>query len=437
MSDTTPIPEIPSAKIAGTYNQINHSGCTFLTARGLKELIEQNQHSGTIVHTLFINSTREDIVLTDRYGYKTLVPATHASQGGGGSLRIIRSYHVQHRLPEGAGCDGHQWIRKVYRNIETSNSDTSLNQLRFSYRDQYFQCTNNFVREPAEYIMIVQHIFHLSEFRKLENRQAIYHKDTDYLICMTSEPDMAGEHPYSSQFSANSPLAMTYLADDRLDRGMASLFEIVDSDNRYGYRYMWMAGQVVCIKPIVDRGRLDGVYFKYHANAMHDEDTRPQQRYCKLEDMGVEFGLYPTQEEAITGGNPELITRANKLAQDKELEELKAQHAREGVLHKRERDEAEERARIEKLEHDNKVRALELEHSKRITDIKEENERRAAERKDFYEQRSTVRKDTYEDLSYNRKDQLETANYSKDMIRVAFVIITSVLGLLVKAKLSA
>jgi hypothetical protein len=176
-------------------------------------------------------------------------------------------------------------------------------------------------------------------------------------------------HPFSSE---------GYMSHDKLkfieDSQASGMFiELIDNERNTSSRFMFIGKKVVEIHAKTDVNRKSGVYYSHIERHPLSGDNLERQ-YCTVEQAEEYVGLYKTRDDAISGGNPEIISKT------------------EFELAKREAAEANSRLEEAKLE---------------TAFVKEELAREQAKRADHFEERKYARTDYYDDRSATRKDNSE------------------------------
>ena len=185
-------------------------------------------------------------------------------------------------------------------------------------------------------------------------------------------------------------------------RPVGILIEIVDNERIIRERFTYANNNVLQVPAIQDVNRNSGVYVSY-VRDVGFEKSIVDTKTMTLEEAEKELGLYRTKEEAMTNGNPELISK-NLLERSKlELEELRNVASRmEAENRQLEAEykqklivlESSQKEMILTLETDNKLKASE------IVKLKEEVEKRKLVRDEYYETRSSDRKDASEMIKF-------------------------------------
>jgi hypothetical protein len=196
--------------------------------------------------------------------------------------------------------------------------------------------------------------------------------------------------------------------------GLAYEIRIVDRNNRFGDRFINIAGTVYRIVASPDAELQDGVYLTSNipANGTNDVDM-PRSLYYSFEEAVKELRLYNTYNEAKTLGDPdaerdrelkdwahrlkseEHLQRQEKLRRESEADSSKRELEREREAVRILQQGYEERARLheaamrerghnlDRQEHEFKLKELEL--RKENLHLKEALERKSQNRKDLAE----------------------------------------------------
>lgn len=208
--------------------------------------------------------------------------------------------------------------------------------------------------------------------RKICHHQGLYIHESDILILNPENKEFT-PHPYSDE-----GMMIDGIKDFTEKSGVSGVFvEIVDNDNKISSRYMYVAKRLVEIRPKVDRDRKSGVYLtSTEIDFADNADITPE--FYQIEEAEEAAGLHRTAEDAISGGDPEILVRIQENKIKAELLELK----RASDI---ERSEFE----LEKIRMESSLKSLQ-----------EEIDENRARRNDFYENRSQVRKDASEIWKY-------------------------------------
>lgn len=260
------------------------------------------------------------------------------------------------------------------------------------------------------------------DLKQLEGNNGCYLSELDIMVYDGKyRPDMI--HPYS--IKAKSQNAFNDLVEDHNCLGIT--VEIVDNEDMIAARYMYFADRVFEMPIKKDGERHSGVYLT------SNDRGAPRTEYCTLEDMANRFGIQPTAEEAITGGNPELIHKNRLRELDIEANVSKAQQQIEiseskrellKLQEKQERIALEQKQRYEelslrlkreaeeqKLKNEEELTRIKREHEEQMLQLKRNSEVQRLNYEDelrSIERRRHKTKDHYEEKSYRRKDDHES-----------------------------
>ena len=197
------------------------------------------------------------------------------------------------------------------------------------------------------------------------------------------------------------------------------LIEIIDNENQYGDRYMYSGNTVVKIPSFKNKERPSGVYVATVEETGNGRTEVKGPIHYTMEQAEEVYGLFRTQEEAMTGGNPKLLSEERLLQQKKEFDiqkqefeqrkqELELENIRIKSEYAQRATDAERKLREE-------LQAIELER-KRL-------EAEAERRKEEQARLSDARKDYYEGRSYERKDHSEWLKIGAALITGAVAVL--------------
>ena len=204
-------------------------------------------------------------------------------------------------------------------------------------------------------------------------------------------------HPYS-------PEGLALIAHESGDlTGYLYRIEIVDPYDKFGHRFVNIAGKVDRVQPVNDLRREPGVYIHRVLRTDHTKPADIKPEYYTFEDAIKFVKLYRTEDEALAHGD---------LAEERKREFETTIHDLKLKAVTRESELKEETARHKKLELEFEEKMRELKETRdvlatlreeRVEKLKEEHTKREYVRKEQHEER----KDHYEARSYARKDDSE------------------------------
>lgn len=228
--------------------------------------------------------------------------------------------------------------------------------------------------------------------KALVDAQVLYDRNSGFVFCIESL-GVTTLHPESEE-ARGTPAHQEYVKG----RPNGILFEIVDNQNLYRQRFTYANNQVVAIPTVLDSERTDGVYVTIVEDRARSESNVETTRLTMAE-ASEKYGLYATQEEAETSGNPELIVKTRHAELIRQVEMAKTETARMESDFKRQ--EMELKHQLNTQESANKQRIMELEsqaneRALEVKQLKDQLEARRAVRDDFYDQRSSAREETKE-----------------------------------------
>jgi hypothetical protein len=218
---------------------------------------------------------------------------------------------------------------------------------------------------------------------------SVYHPETDMVLALSRDHAVHPGSPQSRLRSLHRSRGddFTVLPDDgpelkelktilgmRRGSDMARvMIGIIDSERKYGDKYVNLLGTPHLVKATVSDKLLDGVY------VVRDEKVNEAGRSSKatithysFEDVGTSgIKLFNSSNDALTYGDPER-------AAERKAEELKAQN----LVLKQQLDHQQTQSKLT------------------ITQVSDKIDKEAVARKDYYEERSHRRKDSSEDMKY-------------------------------------
>jgi hypothetical protein len=329
------------------------------------------------ISQFYENNTNEDVVVLLRNNLPIRVPkhVTGFSHGKTFNIKTAYTFNSHNTI-----IDTINGSTEILKNYSTQNEDLHL--IKTALLNNY----NN--DRHTNYCCVV--IERQVDLQTLKQDEVLYMPECDTLLCFRNI-DLSKPHPFSENGQAISEYHK-FISN----RKVSGVFvELIDNENNIGNRYMYVAKQLVEIPARKDPNKKSGVYFTKAVNDKFD-DIQIQPEFYDFDNSEDYLGLYRTKEEAMTGGNPDNISKVELKQLEQKLLHAKLEHDREKVIRDREVSELQRNLEISKLE---TLRA------------REEADRAKVVRADAYDQRSKIREDYYEDRSYQRKDTHELIKY--------------------------
>lgn len=216
--------------------------------------------------------------------------------------------------------------------------------------------------------------------RELIENGVTYVHDLDVQI-LTSPHFGLTPHPYNSQ-----TVSLERYYNFSRDHNVSGFFmDIVDNDAVAGKRFVYAGSKLLEIEPRVDAEKQSGVYC-CHMEKMGLTGPHVMTNFYTFEEAEVQLGVYANRNDAVTGGNPEMV---NKI----EVERLKAEAlALSQAVEQSKFDTAivKEQSERQKQEYQTQLDTMRLEFEEKKQKMEERKHRRA----DAYDERSTARKDS-------------------------------------------
>jgi len=219
--------------------------------------------------------------------------------------------------------------------------------------------------------------------RVIKEMGAAYLHDEDVVLCLADKAHTLA-HPYSSG-GVIDPEQRDYISRNNVS---GFFVELIDNERNVSSRFMYVGKKVVEVPSSVDHSRKSGIYFNYAQN--HPlSGAHLEKQFCTLEEAEGTVGLYRTRDEAMSGGNPDIISKTD-------YENAK-------------REAAESALQLERARNENAVQKEELERLRNL-------------RADYYEERKYQRSDNYEQRSASRKDSSEILKISAAAIGAGLAV---------------
>lgn len=329
------------------------------------------------VSQYYENNSNEDIVIILRNNLPIKVPR---QLNGFNSSKVFSIKTCYTFNSNSSIVDTINAITEVLKNYNDNNEDLSL--IRSVLTSNY-----NNDRHTSHCNVVIERTIEISY---LKQNEIVYMPECDILVCFRNL-DLRVPHPFSN----NGQIISEYhsFVSERKVSGV--FIELIDNENNIGNRYMYVAKQLLEIPVRKDPNKKSGVYFTKAINDRVD-DIQIQPEFYDFDKSEDYLGLYKTKEEAMTGGNPETVSKTKLKQLEHDLLEAKLDSERDRI----DRDEVIEKLRKE-------VETSKLETIK----AKEQAEQTKAARTEHYDSRSQRRSDYYEERSYERKDTHEIIKY--------------------------
>jgi len=243
----------------------------------------------------------------------------------------------------------------------------------------------------------------------LKIHKRIYNPQTDLLLHFEAYA-LDCPHPFSIEGQG----ILDYHNTIASTKTSGVLVELIDNENNIKNRYMYVAKQLIELPVRKDANRLSGVYLSIVENdALDDVHINP--RYSTFAEAEAQFGIHKTKEEALSGGNPEHISKAYVLSLEKDLSESKAEFERLKIQNQRDKEFYATKA----SERTDKTEELKFAIDEQLNAAKAEVEKLKLEgqrQKELFEEKARRRDDYYEHRSYTRKDTHELIKYIPALI---------------------
>lgn len=322
------------------------------------------------VSHFYINNTDEDIAVIHRNNLPIILErsAGHFAQMGNFIIRTVYKFTSHQRIVN--TINNIQKYRSAF-NLKQEDLDLLLEALIKAYDNDHKLnfATVSIDREIAN--------------KTIKDRSCVYVNDADILLC---DYRSFGKYPHPYSPEGISRQDYKNISEERKISGV--FVELIDNENVIKNRYMYVAKKLVPIPSHSDPSKMSGVYFsRTEYDSLGNVHIEPE--YLTFEEAEEKLGLYKTQDEALTGGNPELISKTEFQKTNAELERLRNENAR-----------------------------MTIENAK----IKEEHDIKKVVRNDQAEEISLSRKTYYEDRIYDRKDNSE-------FLKLSGVIIATGIGI--------
>jgi len=358
---------------------------------------------------LYINNTDEDICVVHRNNLPVVIRKSPGYFGGSGTFVIRTIYHFNSRDQVVNTINNLQHLKKK-SSIADNDLEIVLSAMVAAFNSDH-RITFYSVALDKEVSV-----------KTLRNHSALYVHEADIMLCDTRST-MKCLHPYSEE----GMLHYDYrgLVEERRVTGV--FLELIDNENNVSTRYVYAAKQLIEVPAKQDKSKKSGLYFTL-ADQDRFGEVHIEPQYMTFEEAEKEVGLFKTREEALTGGNPEVLSRTEEERAKTELTTLRRQIDQDKIIHDRERA-AHEREKLENDRYRTETETKLLEMNRQLEFQKNETRRlteeldaRKAIRTDYYEDRKSARNDHYEETSYRRKDDHELLKMAGIAVATGFTV---------------
>ena len=362
--------------------------------------IQNLAKSQMLVSQQVINRTSKSVVVVMRSGIRQIVQPTTGSYDG---TVLIRNMYI---IPK----NNHGGLDEFYFNSDSVNHpDSELSIIR----SQYIEFRKS--TQPDHMCMMIDAIVDSCD---LDRYNAVYIHNRDIVLSILNVTDTPS-HPFDCIESSKT------IQDNMMNmyNGCGFSLEIVNNNGGIIKRFFSIGNEVRVVESISDTTRRDGVYF-FDKNGSDRLITRSM----TLEEADKKFGLYPSYELAVSGGNANARYEEERIKRERELEEFKhnnkiLQTRADNDKIKYEQDLVRLKNQLAESEVKNREKLnqldLNLKESEHARKVLQENldmerlqfQRRLEAAKDVYAHRDLDRKDYYDRRSYDRKDTSEIIKF--------------------------
>ena len=247
---------------------------------------------------------------------------------------------------------------------------------------------------------------------EINRNRSVYVRETD-LVISKDKVGVTLPHPNSSE-----GLQQFDIERNKDYQGQAGVFvRVVDNENLAKVRYYYSGMHLITVPSTNDDQRESGVYCTISSTAP-DGLILPVSKFFSFEDAESNIGLYRTQEEALSHGDPELALRAEEARSKNEERRLTRELIE--VKHKSEMEANKAKHELETIKSENARLKESIDLNKTLRDntfdvVKKDRDVEfdtlKRHREDYYDDRNVKRKDYYEERSSDRKDTSELIKF--------------------------
>lgn len=365
---------------------------------------ERGEYENPYTTTTYIsNSTNSPITVLSRNNLPITYPALSGGNQRDSKLSVRTTYRFR-SYP--VILDTINNIQKYMKSYGSKNAELDL------ILTTLLKVYNNTGNTNRQAEVTVEHSYSWVE---LQEKKKLYCPSTDLFISLGNYHHEL-VHPFSREGSAYSEY-YNFVENKKVS---GIFIELIDNDNEINDRYLFAGKEVIKVEVHKDGQRPSGVYYTSASNNKLNE-THVTPLYMSFTEAEEKIGLYKSKEEAISGGNPELLLKKSLQCMDADIEEVRKENAL--LKETTRKDEILREAEISKLKYDQDIIKAKLDAdiasmNGKLETAKRENAMLAAQ----LEAKSSVSKDHYESRSYERKD-------NSDIIKTAAVCVTAAIGI--------
>lgn len=339
---------------------------------------------------------------------------------------------IKYTLHNNAGILGTYDLLNALRENDAIVGD-EVEQLRVKISELYRQDASRFNKNAFSFTIfkrILEDEIKRNKLLMVRECNVLVTKEREYIVA---------PHPYS-----NEGLQQVEVNNNKLYHGQAGVFvKVIDNEFLARQRYFYAGKQLITVPSGEDQSKDSGVYCTV-STMDSDGMVTPKTQFYTFAEAEEAIGLYRSQEEALTHGDPEMALKAEEIKHRteekrlaRELFEIKAENDRiksaaEQETIKLERDLSSQRAILEDLRMSNTRLKEEIERTAMLRS--EAYESKKKQRDDFYEEKDKKRKDHYEKKDKKRKDYYEERSHERkdwtEMLKFGPAVILGVLGAL-------
>lgn len=349
------------------YRAIRSSATQAYTPKGLTG--ETNTHFR--MTTFFINCSRRDATIVMRSGMAVSSPGKKDRHSfTDGSFTIRRIYDI-------TGIDA---ITSMMSDMETLSINDGIKSPDLVLIYEAIKAERQRLTSNNEFRVVIDNKFNLESQPK---DFCLFVENDDILI---NEGINSVRRPHPHSVVGRSFTKTEEVFEENEVTGF--FIDLIDNEQTVPRRYMFAAGRVIEIPAKKDMLRESGVYYTYGTKAV-TSDLSSVMEYCTIEDAQEQFGLYATQEEARSAGDPNLTLKNQEKELNFEMLERKRQY--EEDKHRWDTELAKMKGENEQLKEQISAAAL-------VRD--DESQEKKQKREEYYETRSYERKDSHELIKF-------------------------------------
>lgn len=286
------------------------------------------------ISTEYINLTTLPLCIQTQNNLVFSIPSMHTRDTPRKFLELKVTYTIKNASS----------IRGTIELLEALDLHESLRlQLQKRFYIEFSRIFRDDVSRDNKYNFTFTLFYRIDE-TQFVGKETLYLRELDVVVT-TNRVRLAIPHPNSHQ-----GLDQALVQNTPSYQGHSGVFiRVIDNDRIADRRYYYSGKQLVTVPSETDRSRESGVY---SIVSTLDKSGRVmmQNYYHTFEEAVEAYGLYYTQEDARSNGDPELLLRVEDKRISREIVEKKNSHELTSIDRKETMESTSSKSQLERLE---------------------------------------------------------------------------------------